>query len=278
MPRVLVIDDQSDVRAMISIVLRINHFEIVEAATAAAGLEAFENASFDLAIVDIFLQGTNGSDLITTMRERVPDLPVVAISGMTALDFLTKSPGVSDVVCLQKPFRPNELIACDRSGAGSGAAIGKCRCGAVTPARSAAVKVLPTVRRACRALPFATDLMGTALIGRRVARRERNNETADEALRHASRIRPAHRAATRCWRSRSLCRNRVTPVFDPRPAGLRPYDVENACLDLPADLQPARQRRQRAILGRIGDEFVQGQATVCAVAGCSWTSAPRNAI
>ena len=109
MPRVLVIDDQSDVRTMISIVLRINHFEIVEAATAQAGLKAFEEADFDLAIVDIFLQGSNGSDLIATMRERVPDLPVIAISGMTALDFLSKSPDLADVICLQKPFRPGDL-------------------------------------------------------------------------------------------------------------------------------------------------------------------------
>ena len=110
MPRVLVIDDQSDVRTMISIVLRINHFEIVEAGTAEAGLQAFEESGFDLAIVDIFLQGSNGSDLIATMRERVPDLPVIAISGITALDFLSKSPELADVVCLQKPFRPNDLI------------------------------------------------------------------------------------------------------------------------------------------------------------------------
>jgi DNA-binding response OmpR family regulator len=109
MPRVLVIDDQADVRTMISIVLRINRFEIVEAASAEAGLKAFEEAGFDLAIVDIFLQDSNGSDLIATMRERVPDLPVVAISGMTALDFLSKSPELADVVCLQKPFRPGDL-------------------------------------------------------------------------------------------------------------------------------------------------------------------------
>ncbi|QDW39544.1 response regulator [Bradyrhizobium sp. KBS0727] len=110
MPRVLVIDDQSDVRAMISIVLRINQFEIVEAASAAAALNAFGEQGFDLAIVDIFLQGSNGSDLIGMLRERVPDLPVVAISGMTALDFLSESHGLSDVVCLQKPFRPHDLM------------------------------------------------------------------------------------------------------------------------------------------------------------------------
>ena len=109
MPRVLVIDDQADVRTMISIVLRINGFEIVEAASAEAGLKAFEEAGFDLAIVDIFLQDSNGSELIATMRERVPDLPVVAISGMTALDFLSKSPELAGVVCLQKPFRPGDL-------------------------------------------------------------------------------------------------------------------------------------------------------------------------
>ena len=110
MPRILVIDDQSDVRAMISIVLRINQFDIVEAATGAAGLKEFENSRFDLVIVDIFLQGMNGFDIITVMRERIPDLPVVAISGMTTLDFLSTSPELSNVICLQKPFRPNELV------------------------------------------------------------------------------------------------------------------------------------------------------------------------
>lgn len=110
MTRVLVIDDQADVRAMIGIVLRINHFEVVEAATAAAGMKAFEETAFDLAIVDVFLQGSNGVDLIAAMRERVRDLPIIAISGMTALDFVTESPELSDVVCLQKPFRPSDLL------------------------------------------------------------------------------------------------------------------------------------------------------------------------
>jgi FixJ family two-component response regulator len=44
------------------------------------------------------------------MRERVENLPIIAMSGMTALDFLSASPEVSNVVCLQKPFRLSELI------------------------------------------------------------------------------------------------------------------------------------------------------------------------
>jgi DNA-binding NtrC family response regulator len=119
MPRVLVVDDQADVRAMISIVLRIHHFEIIEAESAASALKLFEEASFELVIVDIFLQGTNGSDLITTLRTRVPGLPVIAISGMTALGFLSETPELSDVVCLQKPFRPLDLMRAIEAARGS---------------------------------------------------------------------------------------------------------------------------------------------------------------
>jgi DNA-binding response OmpR family regulator len=110
LPRVLMIDDQPDIRTMVSIVLRVNHFDVVEAGNAAAGLKEFEAAEFDLAIVDIFLQGTNGFEVIMKMRERIPDFPIVAISGMTMLDFVNDTPEVSNVVCLQKPFRPADLV------------------------------------------------------------------------------------------------------------------------------------------------------------------------
>jgi DNA-binding NtrC family response regulator len=110
MSRILVVDDQAEVRAMIAIVLRVHRFEIVEAENPAAALKAIEEASFDLAIVDIFLHNSNGFDLIATMREQIPNLPVVAISGVAALDLISDSPDLTDIVCLQKPFRPNQLM------------------------------------------------------------------------------------------------------------------------------------------------------------------------
>ena len=63
MPRILVVDDQSDVRAMFSMLLRVNHFEVEEAENAAAALRAFETTTFDGAIVDIFLGDACGLDL-----------------------------------------------------------------------------------------------------------------------------------------------------------------------------------------------------------------------
>ena len=110
MQRILVVDDQKDVRAMITMVLRLNRFEVSEAESAKAGLKAFAEESFDAAIVDIFLEDVSGFDLIAAMRERVKDLPVVAVSGMATLEAVARSSELSSVVCLQKPFRPVELI------------------------------------------------------------------------------------------------------------------------------------------------------------------------
>lgn len=104
MPRILVVDDQSDVRAMISMLLRVNHFEVVEAESAASALRAFEH------IVDIFLGDACGLDLISAMRERAPELAVVAVSGMATVDAVSRPSDLADVVCLQKPFRPAELL------------------------------------------------------------------------------------------------------------------------------------------------------------------------
>jgi len=110
MPRVLIIDDQKDVRAMIAIVLRVNHYEVAEADSGTAGLKTFAESAFDAAIVDIFLGDISGVDVIASLRERAPALPVIAVSGMTALDFMEQSPHLANVICLQKPFRPNDLL------------------------------------------------------------------------------------------------------------------------------------------------------------------------
>ncbi|MGY4307620.1 DNA-binding response OmpR family regulator [Bradyrhizobium sp. USDA 4369] len=110
MSRILVVDDQKDVRAMISMVLRVNQFEVVEAGTATAGLQLFRDQAFDAVIVDIYLDDSNGLDLVSGMRALVPDVPVVAVSGMSAFDGAAMSEELTRVVYLQKPFRPNELM------------------------------------------------------------------------------------------------------------------------------------------------------------------------
>ena len=110
MARILVIDDQNDVRAVICMVLQVNRFDVVEAASAAAGLKAFADGRFDVVVVDILLEDAMGYDVIAALRERVPELPIVAVSGLMSLDLDVQTAKLSNVVCLRKPFRPSELI------------------------------------------------------------------------------------------------------------------------------------------------------------------------
>jgi CheY-like chemotaxis protein len=115
--RILVIDDQPDVRATITHILQAAGFEAVAVDDGPAALKEFEASQFDAAIVDIFMPGLDGAKLIKELRKRTPSLPIIAISGVllkasgrTALDMLSMAPNLTDVVCLQKPFSPRELL------------------------------------------------------------------------------------------------------------------------------------------------------------------------
>jgi CheY-like chemotaxis protein len=116
MPRVLVIDDDPLVRATISVALKAKDFEVITAESGAAGLKYFEDSQFELVIVDIYMPAMDGAKIIKKLRARTPSLPIIAISGVflnsserTALDFFPMAPGFSDVICLRKPFRPEQL-------------------------------------------------------------------------------------------------------------------------------------------------------------------------
>jgi CheY-like chemotaxis protein len=118
MPRVLVVDDQAHVRAAVGIALRAIGFEVVSVADGATALNEFQESDFDLAFIDIYMPGFDGVKLIKAMRQRVPDFPVIAMSGVflansqrTTLDYLPDLPGLTMITCLKKPFRSHDLLS-----------------------------------------------------------------------------------------------------------------------------------------------------------------------
>jgi CheY-like chemotaxis protein len=117
LPRILVIDDQSHVRAAIVQALLTRGFDVVGADSGEAGLSESAQSKFDLIIADLFMPGIDGVTLIKELRQRNPGLPVIAMSGVllgasgrTALDHLPNVSGLTDVIGLQKPFGPNDLL------------------------------------------------------------------------------------------------------------------------------------------------------------------------
>jgi CheY-like chemotaxis protein len=117
MARVLVVDDQAFARATAMVVLRTHGFDAVGMADGLSAVRAFEQSSFDLAIVDVYMPGMDGVRVIKALRQLAPDLPVVAVSGTmlpqskrTALDYFSEHPALAGITSLQKPYRPPDLI------------------------------------------------------------------------------------------------------------------------------------------------------------------------
>jgi CheY-like chemotaxis protein len=117
MARILVVDDQRVVRAAISAMLESKGHTVVVAEgghTAAGAIEAF---AFDVALVDIIMPGLNGLDTIRLFRESAPDVPIIAMSGYafhggsSDMDFFRMATDLGAACCLQKPFKPQELIS-----------------------------------------------------------------------------------------------------------------------------------------------------------------------
>lgn len=117
MPRILVVDDQSHVRAAIAQALQAKGFDVVAAESSRSGLTKSEQSKFDVVIAELFMPDIDGVTLIRELRKRSPGLAVIAMSGAllgtsgrTALDHLPSISELTDVIRLQKPFGPNDLL------------------------------------------------------------------------------------------------------------------------------------------------------------------------
>jgi DNA-binding response OmpR family regulator len=125
MRRILVIEDDPSVGAAIQMMLDREGCDTVHALDADTGMQAFKSADFDLAIVDIFMPGANGLEIIAEFRNRSPDVPILAMSGFrfrgsmdSGLDFLGMATDAGANVCLRKPFTVEQLTAAVHASVG----------------------------------------------------------------------------------------------------------------------------------------------------------------
>jgi CheY-like chemotaxis protein len=116
--KVLVVDDESDIRMLISRVLRDRGYEVVEAAHGADALRAVQNLVPDLLVLDAMLPEIHGFDVCRRIKRspRYAHIPVIMISavyrGWRFASDLRTSYGVD--AFLEKPFKIADLA--DRVG------------------------------------------------------------------------------------------------------------------------------------------------------------------
>ena len=109
---VLVVEDDADLRRLIVAILRSFGFSVLEAATATAALEVFEDASsIDLVLSDVVLPGgLSGRQLAEELKRRNPKLPVLLTSGYAESAIHHQGHLDPDVLLLQKPFRKADVV------------------------------------------------------------------------------------------------------------------------------------------------------------------------
>ena len=131
MPRVLVVDDDPMVCVAIEVCLERWGFEVTVADGGEAGMRALDSSAFDVMLIDVFMPHMRGFESIRMFHERMPDVPVVAMSGYAfanterAPDFLRMTIELGAACCLRKPFTPGALLT----------AINECLNKQLTPAR-----------------------------------------------------------------------------------------------------------------------------------------------
>jgi putative nucleotidyltransferase with HDIG domain len=109
--RILVVDDESQLRSMIAATLEREGYEVQLAAGELDAIEALERNAFDLVLTDILMPNGDGFALLERIHTRQPDLPVVMVSAIheigVAIDAMRR--GAWDY--LLKPFESEHLVS-----------------------------------------------------------------------------------------------------------------------------------------------------------------------
>lgn len=113
MRKILVVEDESSIRELVVLNLRMDEYEVNEAEDAEQALEIFnaDPESFDCAILDIMLPGMNGFSLCENIRRASPGVGIVMLSAKSLEADKIKALSIGADDYITKPFSVSELKA-----------------------------------------------------------------------------------------------------------------------------------------------------------------------
>ncbi len=114
MARILIIDDDEQVRSVLRKMLVRAGYEVVSAANGKQGLRIFKENPTELVITDILMPVMPGSRLISILRQEHPNVKIIAISGGGSMHqpggFLNLARDLGAQQILTKPITSKALI------------------------------------------------------------------------------------------------------------------------------------------------------------------------
>jgi CheY-like chemotaxis protein len=114
MPRILIIDDNDELRRLLAEALTLAGYTVSEAVNGRAGIAQLRTGGvFEAVITDVVMPEADGAEVLAALRKRQPRPCVIVISGGGQIEperylQLARALGADEV--LQKPFKPERLI------------------------------------------------------------------------------------------------------------------------------------------------------------------------
>ena len=113
--KVLVIEDEDQLRRVVAKMLSADGHEVIDALDGFRGMELFRKEKPDLVITDIVMPNQEGMETIRELRRENPKIKIIAMSGSFAssggLDFLKMAQLLGADEIIAKPFRVQDLRA-----------------------------------------------------------------------------------------------------------------------------------------------------------------------
>src|SRR5687768_11699171 len=111
MPSVLIVDDEPNIRRMVGALLASEGYEVREAPDGARGVALAVEAEPDVALVDLMMPGElDGMGVLAALRQNVPELPVVMMSGRAGLSDAVRATKLGAFNFLEKPLTPEGVL------------------------------------------------------------------------------------------------------------------------------------------------------------------------
>ncbi|GAA3406261.1 response regulator transcription factor [Paenibacillus hodogayensis] len=111
MSRILIVDDESDIRSLIRLHLERAGLEIIEAESGRQAIERIQEHPIELMILDLMMDEGNGFEVLHYLRETSSKILVIALSARREVQDKVDTLDLGADDYITKPFSPIELIA-----------------------------------------------------------------------------------------------------------------------------------------------------------------------
>ena len=109
---ILVVDDERDIRELVSGVLSDEGYDCRSAGDSAAALRAIDERRPSLVLLDVWLHGSamDGLEVLDEIKKREPELPVIIFSGHGNIDTAVSAVSRGAMDFIEKPFESERLL------------------------------------------------------------------------------------------------------------------------------------------------------------------------